>query len=395
MRVLLYSSQFPTPRDPNGGIFTAQLAAALAARVSLEVLCPLPWCPDLPWFRRHSQWGVIAGVPANGRHGDIAVRYPKFLLIPRLSGPLQPLLQSAAVWFALRRHLRAQTYDVIHAHWLYPDGVAAALLGKWLRVPVVLTALGSDVNVYAEYRLRRWQIRWALRRARAVTAVSRALRDRLALLMPDTHRLHYIPNGVDTARFFPLEAVARSTCRHRLGLDPRKRYLLFVGRLHSVKGLAVLLDALALLVDQSRLTFDTVLVGDGEERATLERQARELGLGDRVVFRGERPHAEIPSWLQAVDVFCLPSRMEGMPNVVLEALACGVPVVATRVGAVPDIIGPRAGIVVEPGSAVALAKALHEAFDRDWRPADSAPPAVSDWESVARQYLSVLRAPTT
>lgn len=394
MRVLLYSSQFPTPRDPNGGIFTAQLAQAMARHAEVDAVCPLPWCPDWSWFRRHPHWGVVAGVPASGRHGDIAVRYPKYPLIPRLSGPWQALLQAAAVWFALRRLLQARAYDVINAHWLYPDGVAATLLGRWLGVPVVLTALGSDVNVYARMRARRPQIRWALGRARAVTAVSRALRERLVELMGDVARLHYIPNGVDTARFFPLDAVARAACRRRLGLDPDRRYVVFVGRLHPVKGVPLLLDALAKLAGESRLTFDTVLVGDGAERAALERQAQSLGLGGRIRFAGERPHAEVPQWLQAADVFCLPSLMEGMPNVVLEALACRVPVVATRVGAIPDIIERHTGIVVEPGSVVALADALHEACARDWRQTEQASSSSwEDWEGVARRYLSVLDAP--
>lgn len=390
MNVLLYSSVFPTPLDPNHGIFTAQLARALAARVALEVLCPVPWCPDLPWFRRHPRWRLMLDVPERGQWGGVTVHYAKYPLVPKIAGALHPLLQACGVWQRLRR-LDRRRYDVIHAHWLYPDGVAAVLLGRWLKLPVVLTALGSDVNMYGGYRLRRPQLRWAIRRARSVTAVSKALVQRLAELGGDPTRLCYIPNGIDSQRFSPLEPEARAALRRRLGLDPATRYLLFVGRLHPVKGLAVLIEALSVLHAGKELSFDTLIVGDGDERAALARLAAARGVGHRVQFVGERAHAEVAQWLQSADVLCLPSLMEGMPNVVLEALACGVPVVASRVGAIPDLVGPQSGILVEPGAVDPLARALADAFRRSWQREQIAPPdMVKGWEAVAEQYLSVL-----
>ncbi|HEY8552935.1 MAG TPA: glycosyltransferase family 4 protein, partial [Burkholderiales bacterium] len=391
--VLLYTSQFPTPNDPNGGVFTAQLADAMAARADVEVVCPLPWCPDVGWTRRHPAWRLFVNVPRALLRGSIPVHYPRFPLVPKVSGAAQPYLQALAAYPLVARLHRARPIDVIHGHWVYPDGVAATMIARRLGVPVVLTALGSDINVYGELKLRRRQIGWALARARAVTGVSRALVDKVIGLGAPAARAHYVPNGIDGARFRVPTPVERLEARARLGLDPDRRYLLFLGRLHAVKGLPVLLRALASLAAAGHLGFDTLLVGDGAERPALEAESSRLGLKSRVRFAGERPHREVPQWLCAADALCLPSLMEGMPNVVLEAAATGLPVVASAVGAVPDIVSPETGILVPPGDAEALARSLHEVFDRSWRREEvaRASPALS-WDAVAERYLAILSA---
>lgn len=391
MRILLYSSQFPTLKDPNGGVFTAQLAHAMARTNDVEVVCPLPWCPNTGWARRHPVWSQLAGVPACGEYRGLPVFYPKYLHVPKLSGPWQPLLQALSGRALCAGRHAQRPFDVIHAHWLYPDGVAAALLAQRLRLPLVLTALGSDVNVAARYRLRRIQIQWALRRAATVTAVSRALVARLIEIGAPAARVHYIPNGIDAHKFSPPDSDATARARTALGLDSEARYLLFVGRLHAVKGLHTLLQALARLKAKGPLEFTTLLVGDGAERRGLEAQASALGLRDVVRFIGERPHDEISIWLRAADCFCLPSLMEGMPNVVLEASACGLPVVATNVGALPDMINPKTGVLVPPSDPNALADAIARAFGTPWRRTDVAHASLTQsWDAIAERYNTVL-----
>jgi glycosyltransferase involved in cell wall biosynthesis len=291
----------------------------------------------------------------------------------------------------LRRLKQQGKLDVINAHWIYPDGVAAVWMARQLGVPVMLTALGSDINVYSRYPLRRSQILWALHQANGVTAVSRALVTAIEGFGVDPSKLQLIRNGINADSFSRVNAETVQQLRRQFGLRNDRKYLVFVGRLHPVKGLIHLLDALNLLFSDSNLNFDTILVGDGELRLELERSVAARGLNEHVRFAGEVPHSRVNEWLQAGDAFCLPSLMEGMPNVVIEAQACGLPVVASSVGGLPDMVGTETGILVAPAKPADLASALNEVFRKEWdrekiaREADGL-----SWEAVASQYLAAI-----
>ncbi|MHB1142289.1 MAG: glycosyltransferase [Sulfuricaulis sp.] len=391
MRLLLYSSQFPTPQDPNGGIFTAQLAEALAKQAELSVVCPLPWRPDVAWARNSQAWRRYAGVPPTAHQGSLLVHYPKYFLPPRISGPLQPWLQVLGVSGLLRQLHRQARFDAINAHWIYPDGVAAVWMARRLGIPVMLTALGSDINVYANYPARRKQILWAFRHANHISAVSVALVEFIKAMGIEPEKLSFIGNGVDSDKFYLPESRSVQSLRQRLGLLADRKYLLFVGRLHPVKGLACLLEALSLLNSRGSLDFDTILIGEGALRAECERYISEHDLTGKVRLVGEIPHANVHEWLQACDVLCLPSLMEGMPNVVLEAQACGVPVVASRVGGIPAMVGPQTGTLVDPQNPNQLAEALEHALRITWdRQAIARTAGLQSWETVASRYLAVI-----
>jgi glycosyltransferase involved in cell wall biosynthesis len=391
MRLLLYSSQFPTPQDPNGCIFTAQLAEALAKQAELSVVCPLPWRPDVSWARNSQVWRRYAGVPPTAHHGALLVHYPKYFLPPRISGSLQPWLQVMGVSGLLSRLHRRIRFDAINAHWIYPDGVAAVWMGRRLGIPVMLTALGTDINVYANYPARRKQILWAFRHANHISAVSAALVEFIKAMGVEPEKLSFIGNGVDSGKFCLPESRSVQSLRQRLGLHADRKYLLFVGRLHPVKGLSYLLEALSLLHSRGSLDFDTILVGEGALRPECESYISGHDLAGKVRLVGEIPHADVHEWLQACDVFCLPSLMEGMPNVVLEAQACGVPVVASRVGGIPAMVGPQAGVLVEPGNPGQLAEALEHALRAAWdREMIARTAGLQSWETVASRYLEVI-----
>jgi len=255
----------------------------------------------------------------------------------------------------------------------------------------MLTALGSDINVYSQYPLRYRQILWALHQANGVSAVSQALVTAIEGFGVDPGKLQVIRNGINTDVFSRVDAGTAQQLRRQLGLRDDRKYLVFVGRLHPVKGLMHLLDALSLLLSDGDLNFDIILVGDGELRSALERSVAIRGLTERVRFAGEVPHSRVHEWLQAGDAFCLPSLMEGMPNVVIEAQACGLPVVASRVGGLPDMIGNRTGILVEPAEPAYLANALKQVFRKDWnREEISREAGGQSWEAVASQYLKAI-----
>ena len=250
-------------------------------------------------------------------------------------------------------------FDLIDSHYYFPDGVAALLLGRWLRKPVVITARGSDINDAARHLIPRRLIRWAFRRAAASVAVCQALKDEMVRLSADGDRITVLRNGVDLRLFTPLD---QAQARAHLGL-PQGPMMLCVGQLRVLKGHDLAIRALAALAG-----WRLVIVGKGECGAQLHALADELGLGDRVTFVGEILQHTLRYYYCAADVTVLASSSEGMANVILESLACGTPVVATRVGGIAEVVSvPAAGRLVTARTPAAIAAAVMD-LSRD-RPA--------------------------
>lgn len=252
----------------------------------------------------------------------------------------------------LIRHRRA--YDIIHAHHLYLEAIVAGLvarpLGKRAVAKVANWGAIGDLARLRRHRLGQLGLKVFSRLDRCV-AVSSQVREELLASGFRAAAVLTIPNGVDTARFRPAEA--KATLRERLNL--RGRTVTFVGRLVPEKGLDCLLRAWSSL--DLAPTDVLLLAGDGPERAALENLARQLGIAGRVRFLGKADEPE--RILQASDLFVLPSFTEGMPNSLLEAMATGLPCIATRVGGIPDLIANgQNGLLVPPGDPKALAEAM-------------------------------------
>ena len=240
--------------------------------------------------------------------------------------------------------------------------MGTARLARRLRLPYVVKVHGSDINVQANQRLHRPQIVSALRGARAVIAVSEALAEKVRGLGVDPHRVHLLYNGVDSDRFRPGN---REAARRELGIARDAPMLLYVGNLKQDKGCLDLLEAFPAVLAAypgARLVF----VGEGPAAAALSRRAKQLGVDARLLLAGAQAHDALPAWMQAADLLSLPSHNEGVPNVVLEAMACGLPVVATRVGGIPEVLPGHAGILVPAHDRAALARGLVDALARDW-----------------------------
>jgi glycosyltransferase involved in cell wall biosynthesis len=254
----------------------------------------------------------------------------------------------------LERVLRDRfRFDVIDAHYFYPDGVAAVMLGRRLDKPVVITARGTDINLISRYRLPRRWIRWAANRAAGIVAVSEALRARLIALGIEASRIEVLQNGVDLELFAPGD---RAAARRALGLDADGAVVLSVGQLIPQKGFELVIRAMARLPEAT-----LAIVGEGPDAAALKRLAERTGSGGRVRFLGVMPQEGLAAAYDAADVLVLASAREGYPNVLLEALACGTPVVATAVGGVPEIVRDSvAGRLVEKRSPEALAGAIRD-----------------------------------
>jgi glycosyltransferase involved in cell wall biosynthesis len=355
MKILTFSSLYPNAARPAHGIFVeTRLRELLASgQVQSTVVAPVPWFPF-----RHPAFGAYAAqarAPRAEARNGIEVLHPRFPALPKIGMTLAPFLLYRAVRSQVERLRRERGFDLIDAHYFYPDGVAAAMLGRRLGVPVVITARGTDVNLIAQHRIPRRMIRWAAGQAGAVVAVSQALKEKLAALGVERERIHVLRNGVDLELFHP-----EGRDEVRADLELRRPTLLSVGNLLAFKGHGVVIEALSLLQE-----YEVVIAGDGPDRAAFEALAGECGVSGRVRFTGSLSQQDLRRYYCAADALVLASSREGWPNVLLEAMACGTPVIATEVGGVPEIVtSMSAGTVVKERSARALARAVRELFAR-------------------------------
>jgi glycosyltransferase involved in cell wall biosynthesis len=356
MRVLVVTSLYPNPFQPHLATFNREQVRALARDHQVVVISPIPWTVEFAARRA----GSPALPPGRRMEWDgLPVEYPRLVFIPRT---MRSWYGRCCLWSLRRSFARAiESFkpDVVLATWAYPDGWATVRLARQAGLPVVLKVHGSDVLQLDVHPGRRRGTVEAIRGADLVVAVSRDLARKVVEFGADPERVHLIYNGVDAAVFRPGD---RAEARRQVGIDPDRPALLYVGNLVSVKGPDLLIEACAGLAERGA-EFDLHVIGKGPLRPTLERQAQGRGIGPRVRFHGPMDHGRLPGWFRAADLLVLPSRSEGVPNVLLEASACGTPFVATAVGGVPEVAHLGAGRLVPPGDPMRLADAITELLD--------------------------------
>ena len=345
MKILTFSTLFPNAEKPGHGIFVETRLRHLVSsgRVEARVVAPIPWFPSTN--PRFGQYARFAKAPRREvRHG-IEVSHPRYPVLPKVGMSVAPLLLAQAVKPAIRRMLdEGYDFDLIDAHYFYPDGVAAAMLARAFGKPLVITARGSDITLFPQYALPRRQILWAARRADAVITVCNALRDEVVGMGIEADRVVSLRNGVDLELFRPVERTPNAMFT-----------LLAVGHLVPVKAQDLIIGALPLLPG-----VRLVLAGDGPDRAKLEALANQLGVTDRVRFLGAVPQAQLRSHYGSADALVLSSSREGWANVLLEAMACGTPVVASRVYGTPEVVAaPEAGVLMAERSYQGVADAVN------------------------------------
>lgn len=348
------SHVFPQAYNPVAGTYVLdQVEMLQKLGTDVFVVSPSLWIPsllsNLPRLRKYrtvSMGRRVIGCP---------VERPKVLTLPREGPYFEGVMYYLRCRRLVRRIVRENNISLIHAHMILPDGLAAVLLGRELHLPVVCTLHGSDIRIYPyRDRLTRWFTKWTLRNADDLIAVSSELEKRV-MSLSGVSKVRVIPNGADPDTFKPS---TRTECRLRLGLSSNGRIALFAGNLKPVKGIEFLLQALRQLRQHGLHLY---LVGDGESRLALESAASRLHIADLCHFVGRRPHDEVAHWLGAADCVVLPSLSEGMPTILVEAMFCRTPVIATNVGGVPEIIHDRrTGLLVNPGDSAALATAIDE-----------------------------------
>jgi glycosyltransferase involved in cell wall biosynthesis len=357
-RLLVVSNMFPCLRHPTSCVFFANLLLELASLVDdITVLSSRPWIPKFARAVR-PRWRKWYLDPPVSRLRQVKVIRPH---LPEFPGSVNYGLNGhvAAVCLGRLASVLAKTrhFDAVLGYNALPDGITAVVLGRKLGVPAIVCAIGTDINEFASQGvLNSMFLRGALRNAAAVLANSHALEERIRVVAGTRVSVRTFYKGVAVSRFRDLRT--QPELRRALDLRTDREYLLFVGRLIRSKGVGELVHAFAMLVNQFP-SLDLVLVGEPLEFVSVRRELSRLGVEGRVHFRGLVSYSEMPKYMKAADLLVLPTWAEGLPNVVLEAMAAGLPVVATAVGGIPEVVRNEVtGLLVEPRSPERLATAI-------------------------------------
>lgn len=362
MKALVFTTAYPNNVWPNDSVHVRQRVSQFAAldECSVKVVAPVPYFPPL----KISQKWLFSQVARQEIIDGIEVYHPKYLMTPKVGMALYGLQMFLCALSTVRRVKRSFDFDLISAHTAYPEGLASVLLGAYFNKPVIVSARGSDINLLQTFPLIRQLLRFTLNKADSVIAVSDALKRSMIGLGILDSKISVIPNGVDVKKFhsFPKEEA-----RNILGLGSQK-LILSVGNLTANKGFDLLVKAVrAFRVEHPSDNIQLAIIGEGDCRKSLETLVASLRLGAHVRLVGAVPHERLYIWYSAADVFCLASEREGWPNVLMEALACGIPVIATPVGGIPEIIvSEEIGLLTERQE-LKIAAAIRQAFDKQWR----------------------------
>lgn len=388
MNILVFTSLYPNNIWTHHGVFIKERITHCARQgtCQIKVVAPVPYYPPLKLGQRAQYAEVVDHEVIE----DVEVYHPRYVMIPKISMGLHGVLMFLSALACVTKLRRRFDFDLIDAHYVYPDGFAAVLLGAFFGKPVVVSARGSDINLFASFPLIRRFLQYTLRRATRVVAVSQALKERICQLDIPEAKVAVIPNGVDLQKFTP---IPQDEARRHLGL-PARTTLLSVGHLTANKGFDLLLKALHRLVQEPQYKhLYLVIVGEGPCRRELEELITALHLASHVRLVGDMPHHALATWYSAADLFCLASAREGWPNVLLEALACGTPVVATAVGGIPEIIRSDEVGILTGRDEQALADSIALALTKPWHSSTIITYAAEHtWERVSQDVLHVFEA---
>ena len=388
MKVLVFSSLYPNNVTPRLGVFIKERMVHFTRLTGneVQVVAPVPYFPPVKISSRWQFSQIVSRETIDG----VEVYHPRYFMTPKVGMAFYGWTMFLSVLPMVRRLRKHYAFDLIDAHFMYPDGMAATLIGRFLGIPVVVSARGSDILLYSQFATIHPLLRKTLQTARETIAVSQELKASMVRLGAPDAKVTVIPNGVDPEKF---HAIPREEARRTLGLS-LQHTILSVGNLTLNKGFdRVLIAFRNILAEEEKLRLQLVIAGEGPFRKNLEEMSASFGLGERVQFVGNIPHLDLAQWYSAADVFCLFSRQEGCPNVVLESLACGTPVVATPVGEIPYIISSEEiGFLAKPNEQE-MTRQLVRALKKPWsREAIQTYAKEYSWERVVHSVEEVFQS---
>lgn len=380
MRLLFFSNVHPNPLAPGKGTFNGALVRALGQHHAVHVICPVSWID-----RFRSQRASFSNSPIL-LQPTVTASYPTFWYPPKLFRSRYHQWLEWSVRARVDRDLKSFQPDAVISYWAHPDGSVALQIARQLGVPAISMVGGSDVLLIGRQGPRRQAILQTLRDSDAVIAVSEDIAQQLTDDGVPASKMHVVRRGVDEEIFRSGDQIA---ARRKLGLPIEARILVGVGRLVPVKDWPTLVTACA-EINQTQAVQCHIL-GDGPGRGALERQIASLGLADRVKLQGGQPQSQLGDWYRAADLVVLPSLSEGVPNVLLEAISCGTPFVASQVGGIPEIADPNRDRLVPPRQSRALAAAILERLSTTIA---TVPRRITPltWQASAQQVIDIVQA---
>jgi glycosyltransferase involved in cell wall biosynthesis len=378
LSILTFTSLFPNSVEPTHGVFIEQRmkhVAALGHRIT--VVAPVPLAPAGSNFGK---------VPDFEQFDGLEVHHPRYPLVPKISMPFHGMLMYFGVRALVRRLHAERHFDLLDAHYIYPDGFAGVKLAKLLGLPAVVSARGSDINLFTTFTTIRPQIKWTLQNAAAAIAVSDGLMRKMLELGIPPGKLQVIGNGVDADNFRPQD---RAESRRKLSIPPDVPVLVCVAGLVETKGHAILLEAVASLKPK-RPDLKLYCIGKGKLLQELTEKAANLGLSENVTFTGSLPHQDLPYWFSAADLSCLISSREGCPNAVAESLGCGCPVIGSDIPGIIELVSNESLGALTSRQPGAVAAAVELALATVWnRQKIAAAMQNRTWTDVAREVETV------
>lgn len=362
-KILVYSSLFPSNKRPNAGVFIRERMFRVGQQLPLTVISPVPWFPlqgIIRYWKPHFR-------PQPDKHEfqqGVQVYFPRFLSIPGFFKSWDGFFMALGSLPTLIK--LKNEFNIIDAHFAYPDGYAATLLGKWLKLPVTITLRGTELPL-SKMQRRKVRMIKAINNATRVFSVANSLKQLVVGLGAKENKIRVVGNGVDITRFFPLDRLKE---RQALKIPEQAKVLISVGGLVERKGFHRVIETLPELVKQYPDLVYLIVGGgspEGDIKEQLLNQVKALKLVENVRFLGALSPDELNKPLSCADIFVLATANEGWANVFLEAMACGLPVITTDVGGNREVVNAeQLGSIVPFADKHALGNAIQQGLERSW-----------------------------
>lgn len=385
MKILTVSHLFPNHITPNKGVFVKERVKYIAKKIDLSIVAPIPYFPFNYLLGQYKNFNKIRDEEI---FDHLPVKHPKFLAIPKLAKSADGILYYWSLNKYFSNLISTHQFDLLDFHWVYPDSYAGIKWAQTFNKKIIVTIRGNESIYYFEKNSRKKIAIKCLHSVDHIISVSNDLKNKVVKDYGlDPQNVTVIPNGIDLNKFYKID---RTAAQKMCNLDTNKKYIITISRLSHEKGIEHLIRAFAKLNAKNTIL---IIIGDGPLRNKLQSLSHDLKISTSVKFLGFIPHEDTNKWYNAADIFCLPSLWEGCPNVVIESLACGTPVVSTQVGGIPDLVPSKYyGLLVKPGEPNELADAFDYALSEKWdRSAISAFGRKNSWENVADRVIQVYK----
>lgn len=357
--------------------FNRQQIKALSEFCDVEVIAPIPWTS----LRKHKLHQRVR------EDNGVNIHHPTYYYTPRILRYLYGDFFYFSIKQVASSLLEQKKFDLIYSSWLYPDSWAAAKLAKQFNLPLFVKVHGTDVNRLTTGSMIASKSLHVVNQAEKIICVSIALKNKLIELGASENKLEVLYNGVDRTIFHQMN---KENIRQQLKIDSNEFIVLYVGNLKKDKGVDELVSAFKTVSTAVSTRSRLIFIGAGTYRSTAEQLVSKLDLSNKVQFIGSQPLETIAQWMNAASLLCLPSYMEGVPNVVLEAFSCGTNVVATNVGGIPELDKGQGNLrLIEPRSVSQLEQALDEMMTMNISPVESS--FICSWHENAARILEIFQ----